>query len=536
MSVTCQPEQSLFSSFVNPPSDPSSLISKKINYRLGTFTNEMDYTEIKTEKMEDDIDLGSQERAKLFRNKRMMASIPFQYMLPLQSVLQIDRDKFEAIKGFRVNPTELLTYSNLLLNPTIEEQYTGLVALTKLISIEKPQYQDIFDSGVVPIIKDFLVSPVSELVYQSLVFLTNLSFGDIKDISEITSQDGLIRVIACLDSRIEEIESQAIWLLGNLMEKREIRNELKRQKVYDKLTVILSTTESDNVAKQSIWTLNQYIKKEKTSLPYMKVSPLLPSLVRWIFKAQNNDKLIENALSLLTLIQESFREATPFLVNTNILPQLMTILSSNDKRIVLLGLRMFGNIILGNANETQIVIDIGLLSYLKMTLKHECKAIRKETGWILSNISGGTQQQIEEIFKCGIYADILDQIHNDCHDVQYELFWAVCNLTSSFQHENIAKLLDGGIIHFIKQFIDNQKSTVVNLGLEALSNLLQYGQTYWRDEMGENMVVKMLEQCGLLDILEQLQYSPNQDTYEKVVELIRRFFPTTEEEAINVFN
>ena len=162
MSVTCQPEQSLFSSFVNPPSDPSSLISKKINYRLGTFTNEMDYTEIKTEKMEDDIDLGSQERAKLFRNKRMMASIPFQYMLPLQSVLQIDRDKFEALKGFRVNPTELLTYSNLLLNPTIEEQYTGLVALTKLISIEKPQYQDIFDSGVVPIIKDFLVSPVSE--------------------------------------------------------------------------------------------------------------------------------------------------------------------------------------------------------------------------------------------------------------------------------------------------------------------------------------------------------------------------------------
>ena len=268
----------------------------------------------------------------------------------------------------------------------------------------------------------------------------------------------------------------------------------------------------------------------------MGVSPILPAWVRWIFKAQNNDKLIENALSLLTLIQESFREATPFLVNTNILPQLMTILSSNDKRIVLLGLRMFGNIILGNANETQIVIDIGLLSYLKMTLKHECKAIRKETGWILSNISGGTQQQIEEIFKCGIYADILDQIHNDCHDVQYELFWAVCNLTSSFQHENIAKLLDGGIIHFIKQFIDNQKSTVVNLGLEALSNLLQYGQTYWRDEMGENMVVKMLEQCGLLDILEQLQYSPNQDTYEKVVELIRRFFPTTEEEAINVFN
>ena len=262
MSTTCQPEQSLFSSFVNPPSDPSSLISKKFTDRLGTFSKEMDYTEIKSKKMDNDIDLGSQERAKLFRNKRMMASIPLQYMLPLQSVLQIDRDKFEAIQSIRVNPTELLTYSNLLLNSTMEEQYTGLVALTKLISIDKPQYQDIFDSGVVPIIKDFLVSPVSELVYQALVFLTNLSFGDIKDISEITSQDGLIRVIACLDSRIEEIQSQAIWLLGNLMEKRELRNEMKRQQVYEKLTVILSTTECDNVAKQSIWALNQYIRKE----------------------------------------------------------------------------------------------------------------------------------------------------------------------------------------------------------------------------------------------------------------------------------
>ena len=535
MSTTCQPEQSLFSSFVNPPSDPSSLISKKFTDRLGTFSKEMDYTEIKSKKMDNDIDLGSQERAKLFRNKRMMASIPLQYMLPLQSVLQIDRDKFEAIQCIRVNPTELLTYSNLLLNSTIEEQYTGLVALTKLISIDKPQYQDIFDSGVVPIIKDFLVSPVSELVYQALIFLTNLSFGDIKDISEITSQDGLIRVIACLDSRIEEIQSQAIWLLGNLMEKRELRNEMKRQQVYEKLTVILSTTECDNVAKQSIWALNQYIRKEKSSLEYMNISPLLPSMVRWVFKAHSNDKLIENALTLLILIQEAFKSSNEFLINTNILPQLMTLLSSTVKSIVLLTLRLFGNIILGNANETQIVIDIGLLSYLKMTLKHESKAIRKETGWIVSNISGGTQLQIEEIFNCGIYADVLDHIHNDCYDVQYELFWAVCNLTSTFHQENIAKLLDGGIVHFIKQFIDNQNSTVVNLGLEALSNLLAYGQTYWRDEMGRNMVGKMLEECGLLDILEQLQYSPNQDTYEKVVELIRRFFQTTEEEAIDVF-
>ena len=47
----------------------------------------------------------------------------------------------------------------------------------------------------------------------------------------------------------------------------------------------------------------------------------------------------------------------------------------------------------------KILLDLGVLSYLKKTIFNANKQIRKETAWILSNIAAGTQKQIEALIK-----------------------------------------------------------------------------------------------------------------------------------------
>lgn len=77
--------------------------------------------------------------------------------------------------------------------------------------------------------------------------------------------------------------------------------------------------------------------------------------------------------------------------------------------IQLPSLRIIGNIVSGNAKQTQQVLELGLLDYLKRTIFHEKKAMRKETCWIISNLAAGTTSQVEALIEAN-YLPILQKI------------------------------------------------------------------------------------------------------------------------------
>jgi importin subunit alpha-1 len=65
----------------------------------------------------------------------------------------------------------------------------------------------------------------------------------------------------------------------------------------------------------------------------------------------------------------------------------------------------------GNAKQTQKVIEMGGLDYLKRALLHEKKSMRKETCWIISNLAAGTSTQVEALIR-NDYLPTLQQILN----------------------------------------------------------------------------------------------------------------------------
>lgn len=69
-------------------------------------------------------------------------------------------------------------------------------------------------------------------------------------------------------------------------------------------------------------------------------------------------------------------------------------LLDSDTSLISPVLRVFGNIVTGNDAQTQIVIDLGIVSKIDQLLNSCKESIRVEACWLLSNISAGNNEQI----------------------------------------------------------------------------------------------------------------------------------------------
>jgi importin subunit alpha-1 len=80
-------------------------------------------------------------------------------------------------------------------------------------------------------------------------------------------------------------------------------------------------------------------------------------------------------------------------------------------------LRIFGNIVSGDALQTQQVINAGILSHLHRLIFAEKKAIRKDACWIVSNIAAGTEQQVEALINNNFLPSLIRVVHTDDSEV-----------------------------------------------------------------------------------------------------------------------
>ena len=65
-------------------------------------------------------------------------------------------------------------------------------------------------------------------------------------------------------------------------------------------------------------------------------------------------------------------------------------------------LRTIGNIVTGDDDQTQMAVNSGLVNALNQIIAHPKKTVRKESCWVLSNITAGTEEQVQICIEIGI--------------------------------------------------------------------------------------------------------------------------------------
>ncbi len=273
------------------------------------------------------------------------------------------------------------------------------------------------DAGLVFDFIKYLDHSLPEFQFEALWCLTNIASGTSDHTQSVVNKGGIEKIINLMDSNIHEIQEQAVWAIGNIAsDSVKTRDKVIHKRGLEKIIKIFTTAERVNLVKHCTWSISNFCRS-KPSPDYEVINPAIDLVIKAIYKLDKDYEFLVDACWILSYLTEHHKKTIKKILSTNVLPKLLTFLECPILYIQLPCLRIIGNIVSGNANQTQMVLDAGVLQYLKKTIFNEKRSVRKESCWIISNIAAGTQQQIEALITSD-FLQILDHvIKNDESEV-----------------------------------------------------------------------------------------------------------------------
>ena len=515
----------LFSQYNSNVSSQEDTMESRLQKRQQDFISTDDFSTIKENSMSNELSLGENSRNLIFKQKRLKQNLnTIEIIYPLKDKLSIPLDFYEKCEQ---NIIDISNFSQIMTsfksNTDINEKFYGLVGIKKLILLPESPVQELLNEGIINDLIELLeLNSNPEFQYEALLCLTYLITKINEEIKRLILKQSIKKLFKIFESNIEEIKLQVVLFSGNLaIESSHIRDYLIKEKIYDKILTLIASTNQKKLIKISTWAIANFFRI-KPIIPYDYAKKSIKIIARNLLFLQDDKDFLSDACFILCFITEDYKEGIKELMELEILENIIKLLDCNVVYIQITSLRLIGNIAAGNANQTQKLIDLGLLSQLKKTIFNPKKSIRKETAWILSNIAAGTQKQIESLIKEDFLPIFQKIISCDEAEVKKECIWAMANLTNIKDETYMKKILEQGILLTMNYclLIDDAKNVAVNL--EALGNLLSFGKNNICD--GVNPVVKEMERIGMVDILEKLQTHPVEIVYEKTLKLLLEYF------------
>ena len=502
------------------------MIESRLLKRHQDFINsDEDFTKIKESTMSSELSLGENSRNLIFKQRRLRQNIIVpEINQSLKDKLSIPYDWFEKCNNTVYSIADISQIISAFKNNTdIKQKFFGLVGLRKILLAPDVPIEDILNEGIIDdLIKLLELNTNPEFQYESLLCLNYLSSITNEQIAYLIINKGIKQILKIFDSPIEEIKLQVPLLVGNLISNSYgIRDLLIKEKIYDKLLTILTSTNNKKLIKNCTWSISNFFRI-KPILKYDIAKKSIKIFARNLLLLQDDSEFLSDACFILCFMTENYKEGIKELMEFDILETIIKLLDSDVVYIQITCLRLIGNIAAGNANQTQKLIDLGLLPQLKKNILSQKKTVRKETAWILSNIAAGTQKQIEQLISEDFLLSFENVILFDEPDVKKECIWAMCNLTSVKNPVFLKKILEQGILACLQQCLLINDAKNLAVCLEALSNLLEFGKENKINEV--NPVVKEIERLDMYNILEELQKHPVEIVYEKTLKLLLDYF------------
>ena len=499
-------------------------INSKYQKRQENFKTDESFEKIKESTMTNELSLGQNFRNKMFAQKRLKKTMNIESTNSLKNKLTISLQLFETCNNMSIEISKFPEIIKAFRTEDIVQKYTGLVGIRKLLSLQVSPIQELIDIGITPELLSLLENSPPEFQYEALWCLTNIATGTSDQANSIVVKGGIPKIIKLMDSSIEELKIQATWIIGNLASDcQKIRDALIKEKAFDKLITILASTNNPNLIKHTTWAISNFFRV-KPHPPFDVVKKCIKMISRAMLIIPNENEFLVDACFILYFMTEHYKETINELLEIDIIPKIIQNLDIQNSHIQINCLRIVGNIASGNANQTQSLIDWGLLQLLKKTIFNSVKQIRKESAWIISNIAAGTQKQIETLISLDFLPILAKVIQTDETEIKKESIWAVCNLTSVENTDYIKKILEQGILNIICDCLKLEDAKYLAVCLEAFGNLLAFGKK--NNPEGPNPIVNEVDKMGMFDVLENLQYHPVEVVYEKTLKILETYFET----------
>ena len=141
------------------------------------------------------------------------------------------------------------------------------------------------------------------------------------------------------------------------------------------------------------WTLSN-LCRQRPIVDFEKISNCIPTLCQVILSNTDNVDIVSDSIQALSYISDHGEAATRLILSTNLTEFLMKLSMSADTTLQTPAVRIIGNCLSGSDEQTQFLIDRGILPLLLQLTEHTRPGLRKEACWAISNITAGSASQV----------------------------------------------------------------------------------------------------------------------------------------------
>lgn len=415
-------------------------------------------------------------------------------------------------------------------------QYEKTMQVRKMLSIEmNPPIQPIIQAGIVPKLVAFLTcADNAGLQFEASWALTNIASGTTEHTRVVIKHGAVPIFISLLASPSDDVREQAVWALGNIAgDSTDCRNMVLEAGILDPLLQLCKQDSKLSLLRNATWTLSN-LCRGKPQVPFDAIKSSLPILSKLLYST--DDEVLTDACWAFSYISDDTgpqNEKIAAVILSGAVPRLIQLLGHDSNNVKHPALRTIGNIVTGDDNQTQVVINNTALPRLLVLLTNKKKAIRKEACWTISNITAGSVEQIEAVIKNNLFQPVIQLLQRGEFDVKKEAAWAVSNATSGGSPEQIRYLVTLDVIPSLCDLLKSNNIKVIMVALEGLENILKVGENDKIRTQGRNNFAQKVEECGGLDSLENLQTVEiiGEDIYERLIIIVRKFFGGEQDDA-----
>ena len=286
----------------------------------------------------------------------------------------------------------------------------------------------------------------------------------------------------------EQICEQVVWCLGNIAGDGWQARDLLLEKGL--MQRVCSLTEeamagSGELLKQLCWTLHNLCRHKPCPIA-SRIACCIPTLKRLLLgpsgtgvgaPASSEPELVPDLLWMLSCLSEASDALRSLLMQEGFLEYCLQLLASLDSISLTRltpALRTVGNFLTGTEQETQQVLDAGLVPLLTRLLRYPLELVQKEACWAASNVAAGSTAQKQRLFEePGLLEEVIELSSKAATSVRKEAMWVLCNLCEGGSAEQLDHLLSRGVMRVLTQGLLHPSDAIYPVAAAGLQCILR---------------------------------------------------------------